>query len=47
MYGAQFEAVGMTDSSALNSTTANKADWGGQSLFLVVLHRQGNPSPHP
>lgn len=46
MYGAQFETVGMTGSSALNSTTANKADRGGQSLFPVVLHRRGNPSSH-
>jgi len=46
MHGAQFKAFGMTDCSALNSTTANKADQGGQSLFLV-LHRQGNPSPCP
>lgn len=36
MHGAQFKAVGIADCSALNSTTANKADQGGQSLFLVV-----------
>lgn len=47
MHGAQCEAVRMTGCSALNSTTANKADQGGQSLFLGVLHRQGNPFPHP
>lgn len=28
MHSAQFEAVGMTDCSAANCTTANKADEG-------------------
>lgn len=44
MHGAQFEAAGVTDCTALNIATANKADLGGQGLLLVILTRQETSS---